>query len=210
MDRGLAEVDRPTPPCRTVVRTAHVGLFTTARMGPPNSFPFDIVRGFMPRPLSEGVVKRAVQRWFRHSAPEWKVVFVNDLHLPGPDIKAVRWGHEWVIEAKGDPKPRRKPAGSKAKDITPNIREGLFIQALGQLVTRMSREKAARYGLALPESYAEKLRRIPRAAWKRLSLHVLLVNEDEQVRHLTARNVFGRGWEPTTARHRTRHRRSRR
>ena len=97
----------------------------------------------------------------------------------GPDIEARKNDWDFIIEAKGDPDPEGKSS-----------REVYFLQCLGQIVTRMDRLKAARYGIAFPESYKDLLiRRVPWKACQRLSLHLFLVNKDGIVAELDYRAV---------------------
>jgi hypothetical protein len=136
----------------------------------------------MPRFIPESTVKQAIHAWLNEN--NWRVTVFKEGRTHGPDIVAERHGHKFVIEAKGDANPRaKKPASG---------REVRFYSAIGQLITRVERMKAARYGLGYPESYEKLVRRIPRIAATRLNLTIFLVGERRRVRLLTARDLPGK------------------
>jgi hypothetical protein len=127
--------------------------------------------------MNEFVVMEAVLKYLTKNGYEIRGYKGPKRH--GADIEARKNNWDFIIEAKGNPSPR---GGSQ--------REVYFLQALGQIVTRMTRLKAARYGLAFPESYKELLlRRVPWKACSRLSLYFFLVDESGGVEVLDYRDV---------------------
>ena len=79
----------------------------------------------------------------------------------------------YYIEAKGDPK-----KGSKSAEAQ---EENYFIGAIGEIVLRIKSKKAPLYGIALPESYEHKLKKVHKEARKRLNLHFLIVRKNGKV-----------------------------
>jgi hypothetical protein len=96
-------------------------------------------------------------------------------HEQKVDIKAFHPKNRryYYIEAKGDPGKDSKSAGAQ--------KENYFISALGEIVLRIKSEKAPLYGIALPESYEQKLKKIDKKVMKRLNLHFLIVRENGKV-----------------------------
>ena len=98
----------------------------------------------------------------------------------GVDIKArhTDYARYFEIEVKGEP-------GQTANH--PNSgREVRFLQALGQIVTRLRPERGYRYGIAFPASYRPiVLRRMAPSAMKALSLSFFFVSAGGKVEHVT-------------------------
>jgi hypothetical protein len=124
-----------------------------------------------PRPAREGLItedsiKRAVAN---HLTAKGYRVAVMWGHDRGVDIDAVGEGGRIVVEAKG-----AAPAGPQQVNY--------FLNALGELVQRMSDEQA-RYGLALPSNnqFRNLVARLPALARERLRLTVYFVNAEGRV-----------------------------
>lgn len=102
----------------------------------------------------------------------------------GVDILARhhRYGRFFLVECKGDPGKSVKSRGSG--------RETRFLLALGQILTRISPDSGYKYGLAFPDTYRDLItRRVHAGVFKRLDLHVFLVDRKGQVEHLTWREL---------------------
>ena len=114
-------------------------------------------------PLTEDEVKKAVSD---HLSVHGFAVTVAWGHIRGIDIEARRGDERWAIEAKG-------AADTDQKGGT------YFLNALGELLQRMSDERA-RYALALPENRRNLglVERLPAVARRRLGLTVFFVRRD--------------------------------
>lgn len=117
--------------------------------------------------LTEEFVKSRVLEWLgKH---DYVITSVRTLSEHGVDIRAkkARSGLIYVIECKGEPK------------HNPRYRYPILVSALGEIIQRVTRKKYVKHAIALPFTYKELiLRRIPWMACKRLSLEVLLVNQE--------------------------------
>lgn len=79
---------------------------------------------------------------------------------------------DFFVEAKGDPGPKN--------------RTGFFLEALGQIITRMKPNAVRKYAIAFPKSYSEiALGRVSWEVCKTLHLEILLVNENGEVEEKT-------------------------
>ena len=106
----------------------------------------------------------------------------------GVDIKArhQRYGRFFLVEVKGEP--------SDGVKNTRSGREVRFLQALGQLVTRIQPERGYYYGLAFPASYRDLVtRRLHPALLKRLQIHLFFVDDRLRVEHLRWRDLLLKG-----------------
>ena len=138
------------------------------------------------RIMDEPAVREAVARFLsaKRRGDSWHMVGYKEGRRHGPDLVFTRHGHEFIVEAKGDPGKLNKNPDSG--------REVAFTQALGEIVTRMDRLQASQYGVAFPASFREKvLRRIPWKAAKTLRLSVFLVKTDGEVKQYTPRDLRG-------------------
>nr|WP_276976608.1 hypothetical protein [Ferrimicrobium acidiphilum] len=134
--------------------------------------------------MEEAKVREAIARWLttKRRGEGWQLRGYKEGKRHGPDLVFERHGHEFIIEAKGDPSKENKHPSSG--------QEVAFTQALGEIVTRMDRLQASQYGVAFPASYRDKvLRRIPWKAAKTLRLSVFLVTSVEDVEQFTARDL---------------------
>jgi hypothetical protein len=134
--------------------------------------------------MDEPQVRERIAKWMsrKRRGESWRLIGYKEAKRHGPDLVFERHGHEFVIEVKGDP--------GKGNHHPSSGREVSFISALGELVTRMDREQASRYGVAFPESYREKaLGRIPWKAAKLLRLTVFIVGEGGRVEEYTTRTL---------------------
>ena len=127
--------------------------------------------------ITEGFVKQQTIKWLnRH---KWKIVSVKEKAEHGVDITACKIGYSryYLIEAKGDPGKVKFPR---------SVRDNSFLNALGQILTRMNTQAGYYYGVALPKSYERLVfERIPWQVCKKLKLNFFLVDENGKVRHLT-------------------------
>lgn len=118
--------------------------------------------------LTEEFVKSRVLEWLgKH---DYIISSVKTLAEHGVDIRAkkARSGLIYVIECKGEPKTNPD-----------KYRYPVLVSALGEIIQRVTRKKYVKHAIALPFTYKELiLRRIPWMACKRLSLEVLLVNQE--------------------------------
>jgi hypothetical protein len=116
--------------------------------------------------LHEDAVKQAVANYLTARGYQVAIMWGRDR---GIDIDAVGPEGRIVIEAKGE-----VPRGPQQVNY--------FLNALGELVQRMSDEQA-RYGLALPgnNQFRNLVLRLPTLARQRLRLTVYLVNADGTV-----------------------------
>lgn len=136
--------------------------------------------------MDESEVREAVARFLsaKRRGESWHMSGYKEGRRHGPDLVFERHGHEFIVEAKGDPSKQSKHPASG--------REVAFTQALGEIVTRMDRLQASQYGVAFPATYREKvLRRIPWKAAKTLRLSVFLVETDGSVKQYTPRDLRG-------------------
>jgi hypothetical protein len=125
-------------------------------------------------PLSERFVRRAIIDYL--SRRGWgRNLREKETAEHGVDIKV--WNNKYarcfLIETKGE---------STSKYVG-SVSDTNFVNALGQIVTRMQAEKARYYyGLGLPASSARiAIRRIPWAVAKKLLLYVFSVDEKGKV-----------------------------
>lgn len=107
----------------------------------------------------------------------------------GVDIKARhrQYGRYFEIEVKGEPGRGVKSASSG--------RETRFLQALGQILTRIRPERGYRYGVAFPRSYRPIVkRRVAASVMKELRLSFFFVDNHGGVEH-----VQWRDWKKSAA-----------
>ena len=129
----------------------------------------------LPRALTEEFVKNRVLEWL--GKRDYVLLNVATLSEHGYDIRAKRStsNNYYVVEAKGEP-------------LNPKARNGYLLNALGELVTRATKIAHCKYALGLPSSFEDLVkRRIPANAARRLSLEVLLVDEDGAVKQISAK-----------------------
>ena len=109
---------------------------------------------------------------------------IRSLAEHGVDITArhERYARYFLVEVKGEPSDGVKNAKSG--------REVRFLQALGQLITRIQPERGYYYGLAFPSSYRDLvLRLLHPELLKRLQIHLFFVNDRRRVEHLIWRDL---------------------
>lgn len=113
--------------------------------------------------LAEDEVKTAIRDRFEARG---FTVAVAWGHVRGIDIEAQRGGERWAIEAKGEA-------------ATHQMGGNYFLNALGELLQRMSDERA-HYAIALPENRRNLglVERFPDLARRRLGLTVFFVSRD--------------------------------
>ena len=113
--------------------------------------------------LAEDEVKTAIRDRFE---AQGFTVAVAWGHVRGIDIEARRGGERWAIEANGEA-------------ATDQMGGNYFLNALGELLQRMSDERA-RYAIALPENRRNLglVNRFPDLARRRLGLTVFFVCRD--------------------------------
>jgi hypothetical protein len=116
--------------------------------------------------LTEDEVKAATKTYLENHG--WSVTIAWG-RAHGIDIEAHRGTEHLYLEAKGE-------SGNTAQQVS------YFIGALGELVQRL-RDPTAIYGVALPDNgqYRRLVERLPRLAWERLNLTVLLVDKADRV-----------------------------
>lgn len=132
----------------------------------------------MQNPLSEKFVKKAIIKWlFRNG---WgRNLEVGELRDRGVDIKVRHnnYSRYFLIETKG--------MGSKNIKAPAARREVIFINSLGQIITRMKTSGSTRYyyGLGLPElSTKIAVRRLPWQIAKKLLLYIFSVSREGRVK----------------------------
>ena len=147
--------------------------------------------------LREEKIVELVKDYLFHQEGNWHEdkSKIADLHQHGVDIYLVggsKNGERFLIECKG------KSYASSPKSADSANRE-CFLNALGQLITRMSTNRiiqsgktkgtinnAYKYGLGLYWVGAQvALRRIPRNIATTLNLHIFAVNDEGKVIHFT-------------------------
>lgn len=131
--------------------------------------------------LSEEFVKNRVVEWLgKH---DYVISNVKTLSEHGVDIKAKksRSNNFFLIECKGEPQNNPK-----------KMRYPALVSVLGEILQRMKYRGHVKYGIALPETYREiVLKKIPWVLSKRLSLEILLVNNEGLVFRLTWKDIKG-------------------
>ena len=144
--------------------------------------------------LDEKKVRRAIVDWLgrkgydrrlREKATEEHGVDISVLHKNYPRY--------FFVEVKGDANPKTvKHPGSR--------REVAFLQALGQIITRMKTGASYHYAVGFPSSYSDKIkRRLPWRFCKDNGLSVLLVSPHGKVSEMKWRDlkVFQSSKRPT-------------
>lgn len=137
------------------------------------------------RVVSEPFVKQQVVRWL--TSNRWGHVEYKQEGQHGVDIKArhVDYARYYLIEAKGDADPKEVKQPHAARDTR-------FMNALGQIVSRMNTTAGYYYGIAVPRSYESLVyNRVPWQVCKRLQLRFLMVDDDGGVEELTWRAIRG-------------------
>ena len=134
----------------------------------------------MSRFLDEKTVRRAAIAWLSrkgyHSHLKEKETAEHGIDIKVRHHRYNRW---FLVEAKGDPDPKK----SKYPD---SQRETYFLSILGQIITRMSPSSLYWYGIALPYTFESRVvRRIPWEVCKKLRLKIFLVDSKEKVREIT-------------------------
>jgi len=129
------------------------------------------LRCFIMKHLTEPKVVSHTITWLSNNG--YKNIKSKMLREHGVDLIANTSYNRFVyIECKGH------RANSSQRDST-------FLNALGQIVTRMDKSKFQKYGLSLPNSYRPKLKRLPWRFAKKNKLFVLLINESGQITKYT-------------------------
>ena len=155
--------------------------------------------------IEEFVVDKVIDFMLKKHDGNWHKEKVNkkELHEQGVDIKFVggkRNSEYFFIECKG--KSYAKSAKSQK-----SINNECWLNALGQIITRMNVERlvktkdgsgfsglnrAYKYGLGLYWKSAQvALRRIPKKIATVLNLHIFAVNDNGEVKYFTPKN-FGK------------------
>ena len=137
----------------------------------------------MPNSLSEASVQKHVVKWLTSNG--WGRIDYKEPGEHGVDIKArnVKYGRFFFIECKGDPDPAEVKHPQANRDVK-------FMNALGQIVTRMGTDAGYYYGIAVPRSFESLVYgRVPWRVCRKLSLRFLLVEDDGTVKQLTWRNL---------------------
>ncbi len=116
--------------------------------------------------LDEDAVKAHLKKWLEGQGWSVKVAWGKN---HGVDLKAIKDGECWLIEAKG-------PGSRQA------MRHNYFLGILGETLQRMD-DKNARYSIAFPDMpvYRGLWMRLPSLAKQRTGIDMLLVTEDGQV-----------------------------
>lgn len=125
----------------------------------------------MPKLLKERFIKKAVISWLsRHG---WgKNLKSGELSERGVDIRVQHnnYARYFLVETKGEGKSRQ-------------VDQGTFVNALGQIITRMNTHAKYYYGLGLPEKSASiAIRRVPWQIAKKLSLSIFSVDKNGKVK----------------------------
>jgi hypothetical protein len=122
--------------------------------------------------MTEPYVISKVVTWLSNEG--YRNIKPKTLDEHGVDIIASKeYGRFVYIECKGEPKGTANFRNSQI--------EASFVYAIGQIATRMSRGYQS-YGLAFPESYRSKLKRIPWLFAKRNNVFILLIDKDDKVK----------------------------
>ncbi len=116
--------------------------------------------------MTEDDVKLLLGRWLERGG--WEVSIAAGRE-PGPDILARQGSRSWTIEVKG--------SGSR-----PQMPTNYFLSALGQILQRMSEDKA-RYSVAFPDmpQYRRLWARLPGEAKKRTGVTALFVGASGEI-----------------------------
>lgn len=133
--------------------------------------------------LSERNVRRAVIRWLARQGYA-RNVQEKETAERGVDIQVRhnRYPRYFRLEVKGEP--------GRATRYADSLRSAYFVQALGQLATRMDTAARYRYGLGFPETYrAVVLRRLPWRFCQATHVCVLLVSATGMVSCVTWREL---------------------
>lgn len=114
------------------------------------------------------------------SEDEVKAAVAQHLEERGWTVN-VAWGRQRGVNIRADRQSQQLLIEAKGEAANPPQQVNYFLNALGELVQRMS-EPAARYGLALPDhpQYRGLVRRLPDATWTRLNLFVLFVDRNDR------------------------------
>ena len=122
------------------------------------------------KPLSEEFVKNSVIIWLTKKG--WKILKISNLRGHGVDVKGKKGNRYFFIETKGGSEKRQ---GNEVR----------FVYGLGQVITRMKviARNAYLYAIAAPVPVARIARkRIPWQAARKLTLSVLSVSKDGEVK----------------------------
>lgn len=132
----------------------------------------------MRKVLTEKFVKQSIIKWlFRNG---WgRNLEVGELRDRGVDIKVRnnRFSRYFLIETKGMGSPNIKSPNAR--------REVIFLNSLGQIITRMKSGGSTRYyyGIGLPDLSAKiAIRRIPWQVAKKLLLYVFSIDKSGKVK----------------------------
>ncbi len=134
----------------------------------------------MTRVLSERIVRQAIIKWLsRQVYNRYLKAKETTEHGVGIKVRHYRYARYYILEVKGDPDPKTHKSPAAAREVN-------FNYVLGQIVSRMKYKARYKYGIGLPESYADKIyRRLPWLVCKNLNLNVLLVDSNERVKNVT-------------------------
>ncbi len=118
----------------------------------------------------------------------WKVTIRSA--QSGADIQAVDpYGRHWVFEAKGYPSTFKKGDGSaKSRNSILSQRRVWFIEALGQILTRM-KSSDHQYALVFPDHptdhyFQEQTEALPQIVRQKLDLWIFLLSESGALKAL--------------------------
>lgn len=122
---------------------------------------------FIRRSIIEWLGRQGFDRRLREKGTEEHGIDISVRHRNYPVY--------YFVEAKGEPDPK------KVKHPRSRI-EVSFLQALGQIVTRIKSKAHNKYAIGFPDSFANTvLRRIPWLVCKKLNLNILLVSKSRKV-----------------------------
>ena len=125
-----------------------------------------------PAALSEEAINAAIRTWL--AAQGWSVTSYCSGKERGIDIVARQAEQPWIIEVKGSGK-------------TAQVEQNYMYGNLGQLLFKMN-DLSARYSVAFPDKpkFVRLWERLPQLAKQRLNITVLFVNEQGEVREVSA------------------------
>ena len=132
--------------------------------------------------LDERFVRRAVIKHLRKKGFKLNLE-ERETKEHGVDIRVrhYKYSRYFFVEVKGEPSANVKHPSSR--------REVDFLNALGQIVSRMRSKSKYWYGLAFPYTFKDKvIRRLPKEICKKLRIKVLLVNKEGKIEELTWRD----------------------